>query len=573
MSGLRQTHWVRRSSRACAVGGAVFALALAALAAGVAPAAGASKSYVSPSLLATANSDPNAKLRVIVQSSAGTTGAETAVISTGGLLDGDKIGRRLGIVRAVSAVMKAKRVAKLTDYSGLTVTPDVQLKSADFSSDQLWPYGSGNTQLWDAVDGSNAAALPTIAIIDSGIDTTRADVAGRVVASVNLATATPNSPGDGRGHGTFVAGIAAGAAPGYAGAAPGANLVSVDVLNDDGMAWTSDVIAGADWVLQHKDTYNIRVANFSLSTSVPSSFTVDPLDQAVERLWFGGVVVVAAVGNYGEGTAGDVKYAPGNDPFVISVGAADLAGTVDPSDDFAAPWSIYGYTYDGFRKPELGASGRYMIGPVPTTATLTSERPDNVVADGYMQLSGTSFAAPVVSGTAAHILALHPEYTPDQVKGALMITARPTSGDPWSLGVGEVDAVQAATYVDPPNPNAALDAFVTTDPNGGSSSVFDTASWNNTAQSDASWNSASWNSASWNNASWNNASWNSASWNSASWNSASWNSASWNSDSAADAAREMAAVGDAIPGGYPLTPDQAAALGSFPFFAPLVPLR
>jgi ribosomal protein L10 len=213
MSGLRQTHWVRRSSRACAVGGAVFALALAALAAGVAPAAGASKSYVSPSLLATANSDPNAKLRVIVQSSAGTTGAETAVISTGGLLDGDKIGRRLGIVRAVSAVMKAKRVAKLADYSGLTVTPDVQLKSADFSSDQLWPYGSGNTQLWDAVDGSNAAALPTIAIIDSGIDTTRADVAGRVVASVNLATATPNSPGDGRGHGTFVAGIAAGSAP------------------------------------------------------------------------------------------------------------------------------------------------------------------------------------------------------------------------------------------------------------------------------------------------------------------------------------------------------------------------
>jgi serine protease AprX len=551
----------------------VLALGLAGLAASVAPAARAnSKSYVSPSLLATAEQSPNTKIRVIVQSTAGTTGAEAAVRATGGLLDGDKIGRRLGIVHAVSAVMKAKRVAKLADALGLTVTPDVALKAADFSSDQLWPFSSGNAQVWDAVDTSNPSSEPTIAIVDSGIDTSAPDVAGRVVASVDLASAAPNSPGDGRGHGTFVAGVAAGSAPGYAGAAPGANLVSVDVLNDDGMAWTSDVIAGADWVLQHKDAYNIRVANFSLTTSVPSSFTVDPLDQAVEQLWFGGVVVVAAAGNYGEGTAGDVKYAPGNDPFVITVGAADLAGTVNPSDDFAAPWSVYGYTYDGFRKPELGAPGRYMIGSVPMSATLTSERPGNVVAPGYMQLSGTSFAAPVVSGAVAHMLALHPGYTPDQVKGALMVTARPTSGDAWSLGVGEVDAVQAATYLDPPNPNVALDAFIGPDPNGGSAPTFDTASWNNTAQSDASWNSASWNSASWNSASWNSASWNSASWNSASWNSASWNSASWNSNSEADSAREMAATGDSITGGYPMTPEDAAALGSIPFFAPLTPL-
>jgi serine protease AprX len=324
-------------------------------------------------------------------------------------------------------------------------------------------------------------------------------------------------------------------------------------------------------VLQHKAAYNIRVVNFSLTTSAPSSFTVDPLDQAVERLWFGGVVVVAAAGNYGEGVEGTVKYAPANDPFVITVGAADLAGTVDPSDDFAAPWSVYGYTYDGFRKPELGAPGRYVIGPVPPTATLTSERPGNVVAPGYMQLSGTSFAAPVVSGAVAHILALHPTYSPDQVKGALMVTARPTAGAGWSLGVGEVNAVQAATYFNPPNPNAALNPFVGLDPSSGSP-TFDTASWNSTAQSNASWNSASWNSASWNSASWNSASWNSASWNSASWNSASWNSASWNSESEADSAREMAAAGDAIAGGYPMTPEDAAALGSIPFFAPLTPL-
>jgi serine protease AprX len=320
---------------------------------------------------------------------------------------------------------------------------------------------------------------------------------------------------------------------------------------------------------------------------MPSSFTVDPLDQAVERLWFSGVVVVAAAGNYGEGAAGDVKYAPGNDPFVITVGAADLAGTADPSDDFAAPWSIYGYTYDGFRKPEIGAAGRYLIGPVPTTASLTSERPGNVVAPGYMMLSGTSFAAPVVSGAVAHILTLHPEYTPDQVKGALMVTARPTSGSDWSLGVGEVNAVQAATTPNPPNPNEAVDAFVGPDPDGGVYPAFDTASWNNTAEGDASWNSASWNSASWNSASWNSASWNSASWNSASWNSASWNSASWNSaswnsaswnsaswnsGSEAESATEMAALVDALAGGYPLTAEEQAALASDPLLSPLTPL-
>jgi serine protease AprX len=562
------------SGRARLLLAVLAALALAGPAAGVAPAAATSgqKSFVSASLLDKAERTPNAKVRVIIQSTAGSTAAQLAVAAQGGLIDGDHVGRRLGIVGGTVAEMKAKRIAKFADTTGLTVTPDVQMKASDFSSGQLWPFSSGNAQLWQAIDVGSAANEPTIAIVDSGIDTSRADLAGRVVASVDLTSALPNSPGDGRGHGTFVAGIAAGAAPGYAGAAPGAKLVSLDVLNDAGMAWTSDVIAAADWIAQHKAAYNIRVANFSLSTSVPSSFTVDPLDQAVERLWFGGVVVVAAAGNSGEGVAGDVKYAPANDPFVITVGAADLAGTGNPSDDFAAPWSVYGYTYDGFRKPELGAPGRYMIGPVPTSATLTSERPLNVVSPGYMQLSGTSFAAPVVSGAAAHILAVHPEYSPDQVKGALMITARPTSAADWSLGVGEVDGVQAATFLDPPNPNAALEGFVGADPMGGSSPVFDVASWNSTAQGSASWNSASWNSASWNSASWNSASWNSASWNSASWNSASWNSASWNSGSEAESAREMAAAGDAIAGGYGITPDEAAALAQNPFFSPLAPL-
>ena len=139
----------------------------------------------------------------------------------------------------------------------------------------------------------------------------------------------PNSPGDGRGHGTFVAGIAAGTAAGYAGAAPQAKLVSLDVMDDNGMARTSDVIAAAQWIYEHKNEKNIRVANFSLHSTVPSNFTNDPLDKAVEKLWFAGVTVVAAAGNYGkpDGPSG-VLFAPGNDPFVITVGAVDLDGSV-----------------------------------------------------------------------------------------------------------------------------------------------------------------------------------------------------------------------------------------------------
>jgi serine protease AprX len=301
------------------------------------------------------------------------------------------------------------------------------------------------------------------------------------------------------------------------------------------MAWTSDVVAAAQWVLDHRTQYGIRIANFSLTTDQTVPFYADPLDQAVEQLWLNGVTVVAAAGNYGTaGGPSGVRYAPGDDPFVITVGAADINGTLDKTDDFIAWWSAYGYTMDGFAKPELSAPGRYMVGPVPPTATLPLERPDQVPAPGYMQLSGTSFATPVVSGAAAHILALHPEYTPDQVKGALMLTAHGLpSVTSLATGVGELDASAATTVANPPNPNQALYSFVTTDPLTGAKS-FDQAAFNTTVQTSASWNSASWNSASWNSASWNSASWNSASWNSASWNSgtlaaASWNSASWNS--------------------------------------------
>jgi serine protease AprX len=528
------------------------------------------QSHISKSLLDKAKSKPDELVRVIIQSTGGTGVAQSAFATAGGSsTDGQKLHRKLGIIGAVAVEIKAKKLDKLASIPGLTVTQDAPMKNA-MTTSQLWPGQSGNSQLWDSVDKNPDVITPaTIAIVDSGIDARWDDFQGRVLADVNLATATPNSPGDGRGHGTFVAGIAAGRGTGYAGAAPAARIVSIDVMNDAGMAWTSDVIAAADWIIANKATYKIRVANFSLHSSIPSSFLYDPLDKAVEKLWFAGVTVVAVAGNYGDGTPSGVKYAPGNDPFVITVGAYDMNGTTTADDDFVAPWSAYGNTYDGFRKPEIGAPGRYLIGPVPMTSTLAAEHPLNVVAPGYMQLSGTSFAAAVVTGSVAHIVAMHRDWKPDRIKGALMLTTRGqlATGD-YPIGVGEGNA-NKAVQVDgsPPNPNEALNAFLVADPAGGTLPVFDAASWNSTVQNDASWNSASWNSASWNSASWNSASWNSASWNSASWNSASWNSTSL-SDSLLDSSLEDAVLGDIIAGGYPLTPEEEAELAADPDLTP-----
>jgi subtilase family protein len=415
-----------------------------------------------------------------------------------------------------------------------------------FWSWQLWPYVVRADALWNAT--SNASSpTPAIAVVDSGVDASLPGLAGAVSQQVTLTSLQQSSAADGYGHGSFVAQVAAGRAPGEAGAAPTAPIVSLDVMDDNGMAMTSDVIAAADWIYTHKDADGIRVANFSLVGSSPSSVQFDPLDQALEKLWLSGVVVVTAAGNYGVGGAStDVAYAPANDPFAITVGAADTAGTVAVADDFAAPWSVYGHTLDGFAKPDVGAPGRYMVARVPTNSTLYLTRPDRIVAPGQLQLSGTSFAAPVVAGIAADLLAAHPSWTPDQVKGALMLSAAvPGASAPFALGVGEVDAAAANAVADPPNPNVALESFLIPDPAGGPTPVFDAASWGTAVQANASWGTASWGTASWGTASWGTASWGTTYWSSASWGTASWGTASWGTSSApADNA-----TADFLPGG------------------------
>jgi serine protease AprX len=516
--------------------------------------------YIAPGVYQAVNGDPGGKIRVIIQAPDGLEGAKKANEGLGALK------QELGLIGAVAAEIPAARVRALEKIDGLVVTLDAAVKATNYTSTQLWPHENGSDRLWGTAL-SPAPKAPTIAIVDSGIDKNRADfdLGARVVAR-QVFTSLPQNPLtlDGRGHGTFVAGIAAGSAPGLAGVAPNANLIDLDVIDDNGMALTSDVIKAAEWIYNNKGKYNIRVANFSLHSSSVASIRWHPLNKAVEKLWFSGVVVVAAAGNYGtpDGPSG-VVHAPGNDPFVLTVGAFDIGGTARIGDDAVASWSAYGYTNEGFLKPEVVAAGRYLVGPVPAGATLRTDRPANVLSATTMQLSGTSFAAPIVAGAAAQLLARNPGWTPDQVKGALMKTARRVPGSPMmAQGRGQVNVVKSSGEKSPPIANAALNPFVVSA--SGSGMVFDAAAWGSAAWNNAAWSSAAWSDAAWSDAAWSDAAWSSAAWSSAAWSSAAWSDAAW-SDSVT---YEDATEGEGTSSDVALTPANILELKADPDLSP-----
>jgi serine protease AprX len=275
-----------------------------------------------------------------------------------------------------------------------------------------------------------------VAVLDSGVG---ADAAfgGRLV-HVDLGRGLRP---DAHGHGTFVAGVLASATPDgiYTGVAPGAQVFDVNVSQPDGV-YTSDVLAGLQWVLANHRRLKIRIVNISLAETLPSSYRTNPLDAAVERLWRRGIVVIAAAGNLGPGGA---VYAPANDPYVISVGALDQGATLERFDDVAASFSATGPTADGFSKPDLLAPGRRIVSLLPAATTLGRQAPAaNVVAPGLAFMSGTSFAAPQVAGAAAVLLEQHPGWTPDQVKWVLTRTTRPVAGS----AAGTLDLRRAVLF-------------------------------------------------------------------------------------------------------------------------------
>ena len=230
--------------------------------------------------------------------------------------------------------------------------------------------------------------------------------------------------------------------------------MTLKTADEDGNSTVLDVLAALQFVIDHKDLLNIRVVNLSVSSDTPSSYLLDPLDAAVEAAWQSGIVVVAAAGNRGD-AADAVSYAPGNDPFVITVGGTDELGTDHPSDDVVADWSSRGVTQDGVSKPDVLAPGAHIVSTLAPGAFFAQLCPACVVGSSYLKIGGTSMAAPVVAGAVALMLQERPELTPNQVK-SLLDGHRQGPGHRGRQGVqGQAGNRQPGHPAEPGGPGAA----------------------------------------------------------------------------------------------------------------------
>ncbi|HKW19638.1 MAG TPA: S8 family serine peptidase [Terriglobales bacterium] len=358
---------------------------------------------------------------------------------------------RLHGIRAAAFRVPASAIPLLEkDPDVLYVSPDRPLQLHSFS--QFEPYDSA--VMADAaaqqygLDGTGIG----IAVIDSGVtdhpDLHNSAGQSRVVYSQSFVNGDPTTA-DGYGHGTHVSGIAAGngaaSAPGsgypvqFTGLAPNANIINLRVLDKNGNGSDSQVIAAIQAAIQLKNQYNIRIINLSLGRPVYESYTLDPLCQAVEQAWQAGIVVVVAAGNSGrdnsQRTSGFATIdAPGNDPYVITVGATRTFNSATRVDDAIASYSSKGPTLlDHIVKPDVVAPGNRIVSLLVSGSSLdANDRMLEVAPDActtgscssrYFRLSGTSMSTPVVSGAVALMLQQNPGLTPDTVKARLMKTA------------------------------------------------------------------------------------------------------------------------------------------------------
>ena len=320
-----------------------------------------------------------------------------------------------------------------------------------------------------------------VAVIDSGITTWHDDLTNRTaklfpygnqriakfVDFVNGRTL----PYDDNGHGSHVAGIISG--NGYdskgenSGIAPGASLIALKVLDAHGQGTISNIIAALGWVATNAHTYNIRVVNMSVGAGIHESYWTDPLTLAAKALTDKGITVVAAAGNMGKNAAGQLQYgaitAPGNAPWVLTVGASSTMGTLTRNDDEMASFSSSGPTFlDYEAKPDLVAPGVGTVSLAVPGSTFYIEK-TTALLDGkiklgakpYLALTGTSMAAPVVSGTVALMLQANPSLTPNLIKALLQYTAEVRSGySPLRQGAGFLNtlgAVRLAKYYTNPH--------------------------------------------------------------------------------------------------------------------------
>ncbi|HEX2295911.1 MAG TPA: S8 family peptidase [Actinomycetota bacterium] len=529
--------------------------------------------------------DPVRAVEVVVQGSS-SAAAGRAVTSTGGT-----VGRALPIVDGVSARVPAARLDELRAdprVHAVTANGRVAFDGAparDTShriqnivrADELWARG---------IDGRGV----TVALLDTGVYAEHPDLAGRVLHCEDLSheAETEAHCADTFGHGTFMAGLIAGdgtASHGkHRGAAPAARIVSVKAAGYDGATDVSTVLAGIQWIVAHRDVYGIRVMNLSLGTDSAQDYRLSPLNHAVERAWASGIAVVVSAGNSGPDAATVMK--PGDDPYVITVGASNDEGSMSIGDDRVPVFSSRGPTRaNGLAKPDVVSPGVHTVSLRSPGSAIDDRYGATAAVDGhYFKGTGTSMATATVSGIVAQLLQDEPALTPDQVKARLTSTARRIAeADPMRAGAGLVDAYAAATSTSMAAANQGLaqstglgfleddrgsagvevvtplgqvflrgEVVAQTDPDevsvtnpaglvpwagatwkadGWDAESWAGATWKSGDWAGATWKGATWKATVWDGATWKGATWKNADWEGATWKGAEWDGATWKASS------------------------------------------
>jgi serine protease AprX len=353
-----------------------------------------------------------------------------------GRISGDGRGeRRLALDHSIATRLNRAEIGRLLASSDIeSIEEDVVYHATRQTAEEY--FGVTRATLDFAIsgdgDGDRAAYSArdyTIAILDTGIDGAHQDFAGgKIIGWRDLVNAQAE-PYDDVGHGTHCASIAAGAVNsfGVGGVAPGAALVGVKVLDDEGSGLTSTIAQGVEWCITNREKYGIVSLNLSLGGGRSSSGN-DLLSRTVNRAAAAGIVVAVAAGN--EGPASRTIGSPAAAANAIAVGSM-----ADPGEGgfFLDPYSSRGPTADGRIKPDLCAPG----------FRISAARADR--GSAYVSYSGTSMAAPFVAGVAALVRQADPGLTSAEVKAILKETAVHfgTPGENNDFGAGRLDAYAA----------------------------------------------------------------------------------------------------------------------------------
>src|SRR5919199_203576 len=506
--------------------------------------------FVAPHLQARMAADPNGLLPVIVQlrtpqgPPARGANNQAAANALGLLRQHGKAGSALGIVSGASGRLNASAIRALANNPNVAaIYEDVVFQRRAVSDANLVTAYPAEVKAPAAWQQNTTGAGVTVAVLDSGINPDP-DLAGRILTAVNFAdpVTTTQDPG---GHGTHVAGTIAGDGAKsdgqYIGIAPQANLVDVRVMDAQGNASASSVIAGLQWTVAHAGQYGIRVVNLSLGGTPVADYAHDPVAAAAEIAWLHGLVVVAAArhSRTAEGTPGDV-------PPRVHGRALHQHGQPSVQDDVLPTWSGWGVPDRGTPKPDIVAPGRRIVSIRVPGSTLDVQNPDRVVTASngatYFRLSGTSMATGVASRVVALLLQAHPGLKPNQVKAILTGTAAPFGqatgvAVPGPMGGrGALDTQAANTAAAALEANRGLRVA-----NPAAQTLYtllygQPLVWKDPAYAGIDWTQVNWANLVWDDFAWDNLVWDNFAWDTLGWDNFAWDNFAWDSVAWTDAA-------------------------------------